>query len=421
MEGSAAIRVRRLCSLLAVCVVVVALPKGFGHRGVHAVRSLLFPGAGLYDHRNGLLGATFTVAAIAATILWIRWGMDWLVGVVVLASMVTAGALAYVDDPTRLTHVAAAHEFPLVILVMGALSSMRLAWRRSTLGRWHAARARSLGRVELSLIDQCRVVSINGIAEVGTGLAPLELRPLVRRCRRVGIAARGRCTGDPMRADHAHVRTALLLSGQLQGKDLAQFRADASQAHAGVPASEPGWVRLLDGTLAACALQMTGEPALNDALLGARWSAALHGPLALRHGHRPAAVWTPLAVRGPRSSAWEHATATGLARRAGWLHNDDDWHALRKRALAAAARGNCVADDERLVAASRIWLACVDDEPASRILGRVTIINDPIAVALDTLADSFKLKPTPFSSNRGNRNGLVSRDSRTLQSTRRTP
>ena len=180
---------------------------------------------------------------------------------------------------------------------------------------------------------------------------------------------------------------ALALHGLLDDAALDLFRSDASRSLVGVPASEPGWVRLLDGTLAAIALQRAGDPHV-----GERWSATLHGPFALRHGHRPGALWTPLAIRGPRSATWEHAAATGLARAEGWLQTDDDWHALRTRTLAAAARGNVVADDERLVAAARIWLRFVDDEQASRIVGRVTIHRDPIAVSLDAVAAS--LEPT---------------------------
>jgi hypothetical protein len=110
-------------------------------------------------------------------------------------------------------------------------------------------------------------------------------------------------------------------------------------------------------------------------------------------------VWTPLALRGPRSPAWEHAAATGIARAAGLLDDDSDWQALRTKALAAAARGKGVVDDERLVAACRIWLACVTDEQATRILGRVTIGIDPLAAALDALATSLRANSTLLRAN----------------------
>lgn len=113
--GDTTLRRRRSWTLAIAGIVVVVLPYVFGHRGVHAVRSLIVPGAGLYDHRHAWIGATFTLAAIAATVLWVRWGTDWFVAVVVVASMVAAGALAYTDHPMQRTQVVfAAHEFPLV-------------------------------------------------------------------------------------------------------------------------------------------------------------------------------------------------------------------------------------------------------------------------------------------------------------------
>ncbi len=362
------VRRRRLWTLLITVMVVVALPALFGHRGTHAVRSLIVPGAGLYDHRHAWIGVAFTVSAVVAMVLWMRWGMDWLVGVVVIASMTTAAAMAYNAHPAVSGQVAyAAHEFPLVVLVMGALSGLRLAWRRSPLGRWQAARARAAGRVGLGEVDSCRVTSIAALAQSGVPPTELNIDRLLHRCRRVGIAARGRFTGDPMRTDHAHFRTALCLTGQLDPVALGNFRRDATRSSTGVPASEPGWVRLLDGTLAALALQRAG-----DAHVGERWSAAMQGPLSLRRGHRPGSTWTPLALRGPRSETWEQAAATGLARATGWIQDDADWTAVRTPVLAAAARGNAIAVDERLVAAGRIWLVFVDDEQAKRIVARVT-------------------------------------------------
>jgi hypothetical protein len=443
---SQVVRRRRLWSFCVAVGVVGALLFAGGHRGVHAVRSVIVPGAGLYDHRHWTLGAAFTLAAVASTIGWIRWGVDWLVGAVTVASMIAAAALAYNEHPTQLRQLSrAAHEFPLVIVVMGALSGVRLLWRRSPIGRWHVSRSRAAGRMGLSLVDQCRARSIEALAALDSSIhrasrdepsnerlsvhvpsenaaasferssalasstaadvdVDVDVDLLRRRCRRIGIAARGRFRGDPFRTDHAHARTALLLMGLLNAREVAQFRNDADRALNGVPSSEPGWIRLLDGTLAACAFQLglaeptavPGSGAEGSGLCGVeRWSAALNGSFALRHGHRPGACWTPLALRGPRANVWEHAAATGLARAAGWIHANDDWNAVRTRAFAAAARGNHLVDDERLVAAGRIWLTFVEDEQASQILGRVTIRHDRIALALNALAVSLRANPSP--------------------------
>ena len=69
----------------------------------------------------------------------------------------------------------------------------------------------------------------------------------------------------------------------------------------------------------------------------------------------------------------------------GWI-GDDDWPALRARALGASARGTEHPHDERLIAAARIWLVFVDDPRAAPLLARPTVQHDPLAVALDRVA-----------------------------------
>ena len=85
---------------------------------------------------------------------------------------------------------------------------------------------------------------------------------------------------------------------------------------------------------------------------------------------------------------WEHAVTTALARAEGWI-GDDDWAALRAAALGASARGTAHPDDERTIAAARVWLRFVDDEQAARLLARPTVAHDPLAVALDCYASSI--------------------------------
>ena len=205
---------------------------------------------------------------------------------------------------------------------------------------------------------------------------------VVTRARRIGLFARGR-RGDPFAVDHAAARAALALTGRLDDAAMARFADDARGAAAGVPASEPTWVRPLDATLAAIALQAAGHDAA-----GRRWAAMLAGPFALRHGHRPGAWWTPLGIRLGSAPVWEHAATSALARAHGWC-DDADWRVLRPRLLGAAARGTAVAVDERSIAAARLWLVFVDDEQAARILARPTVHRDPLAVALDRLATTL--------------------------------
>lgn len=83
---------------------------------------------------------------------------------------------------------------------------------------------------------------------------------------------------------------------------------------------------------------------------------------------------------------------SALGRAMGWVGNDE-WEALRARALGASARGTEHPHDERLIAAARIWLVFVDDARAAPLLARPTVQHDPLAVALDRLATRLAADP----------------------------
>ena len=147
---------------------------------------------------------------------------------------------------------------------------------------------------------------------------------------------------------------ALALWGTLSPQQVEDLRADARHQWTGVPASEPGWVRLLDGTLAALALDELGEREAAE-----RWQVVVGSVFALRGGHRPSCAYAPLAMAGPWAPTWEHAAATALTGAMG--QPVEDWPALRQRALGAAARGPSRPDDERLIAAGRIHARLAGD------------------------------------------------------------
>lgn len=386
----------------AVALVPLVLTLGFGHRGVHAARSMLVPGAGLWEV-SPVLAGLFLVTAVAATVAWLRWGVDWAVLAVVATAMAASAAWGTVDHAG--TGVAApvpvaraAHEFPVVVLIIGALG-----WARAVLGRVPGF-GRLRGRRtrdgheqaldDLAPVDRCRAAALLSLAGVAddTTRAAVTAPDVVRRAGRVGLAARARRGGDAFRVDHAHARAARSLTGAETPGDDERFAADARRTPAGVPACEPGWVRLLDGTLAAAALEERG---VIDA--AARWAAMLDGPFAVRRGHRPAWWWTPLGVAGGRSLEWEHAAATAVAHARGWI-DAEDWPVLRRRVLGAAARGSGRRDDERLIAAGRMWLALVDDPAAERIVARPTVRHDPLARALDTHARRLRDERTALTS-----------------------
>jgi hypothetical protein len=383
-----ALRRRWLVAIALSIAVPLTLVSGFGHRGVHAARNLLVPGAGLYDHHLAI-GLCLTLAFLVTTVAWFRWGADWCVAAVVIGACISSALLTSSSDAARTTIARSAHEFPLVILVLGALSWFKLAAAR--LGRVRARSRASGGLAALATlrpVDRCQAVTIAclaGLTEPGDPLlSAIDADDVRRRARRVGCLARLRVGGDPFRFDHAHARTAILLAGRLGDPARAELAVDARRCLLGVPCSEPGWVRLLDGTLAAAALRRFGDEAAGD-----RWQQSLRTRFGLRRAHRPAAVWTPLGIPMTSAAPWEHAAALAIAHAAGWC-GDEDWALLRRSALGAAARGADRPADERLVAAARVWVALVDDKPAQRIVSRPTIGRDPLAAALDALATRLR-------------------------------
>jgi hypothetical protein len=392
---------RRWVALAVGVALSVGLPLAFGHRGTHMALNLVLPGAGLLGVDTAG-AAVFIIVTVVALATWLRWGLDWLL-VVVVAAAVLATAAAVPADTSALGSLVpptsvqrAAHEFPLVLVLVGVLSRLERAFRRlppvAAARRRRAAKNDGLATLPaLAVVDRCRAASIVALAATGDrdeSVAAAVGRPdVVQRARRVGLAARGRVGGDPLRVDHAHARTALVLTGQLDTGALHRFVVDAETAPAGVPCSEPGWVRLLDACLAAAALHRSGRP---DAVR--RLRVLLAEWLPLRRGHRPAWWWTVLGFAGGRCPAWEHATGTAVARAIGAV-GDADWAALRTRALGAAARGTRDPHDERLIAAARVWLTQVDDAVAAPIIARPTVRHDPLAVALDQLAQRLRSDP----------------------------
>lgn len=381
-----------------LAVAVAALPLGLwllgGHAGVHAARSMLVPGAGLAEAAPAL-AVGFVALAVAATVAWLRWGTDWALVLVVVAAMAASAAWGSTEHGAEVAQ-RAAHEFPLVVVVAAAIG-----WARATLGGvpgfgWLAGRRVHDEHVtvldELPPVDRCRAVAVAALAGDLTAehRAAVTTPDVARRAARIGFAARLRRGGDPFRVDHAPARAALALTGDLDAAATERFVADARGNPLGVPASEPTWVRTLDGTLAALALARLGDDAAPR-----RWAAALDGPLAVHRGHRPSWWWTPLGVSAGRCLDWEHATATALAHEQGWI-DDADWVHLRRRVLGAAARGSSRRDDERLIAAGRIWLTLVDDPGAERIVSRPTVRHDPLAVALDAHARHLRAARAPL-------------------------
>ena len=174
------------------------------------------------------------------------------------------------------------------------------------------------------------------------------------------------------------------MAGLLDDRQLADLRSDSRKSSAGVPSSEPTWVRPLDGMLAACALTALGEISCVE-----RWRDTFRERFALRHGRRPAALHLPSMLGIGTAPAWEHAAATALGHRMGWV-GTEDWQHLRPRCLGKAASGSRDPDTLRLIAAGKLWAVLLTDAEASDILGRRTVAEDPIAVALELLSTRLR-------------------------------
>ena len=399
MTPDRSLRVRRAIVIVVSLVVPLVLVVGLGHRGVHMARNIVFPGAGLIDERP-LAALAFAGAAIAATVAWVRWGVDWSVLVVVMVSTAAAGALASSDAHAASEQISrSAHEFPLVIIVASGITWLRsVAGRVPGLRHLQGRRVRTmdgLGDIDrLSVVDRCRCGAIAALAELDHGverdrvMASLEHPDIARRARRVGLVARGRRGGDPFRVDHAHARAALRPRRSVPARIVTAVHRRRGRCTRG------------------CARQRTGLGAT------ARRDARRSCPRSCRRCRRGPtmdadAAWCDVAAT--RSSS---GLLVDADRRVCWVgarlgaccdgrHLPRDGMDRRRR-LGRPARRRCsapqragirVRDDERLIAAGRVLLAGLDDPQAAAIVARPTVRHDPIAVALDRLATRLTLDP----------------------------
>lgn len=375
-----------------VSLAFTAVMLTMGHSGMHMLQNILVPGLGLHERSLVLAIATF-ISVIAGLIAWIRWGIDWLPATLVVLSTLASGvpteSLGQDHASTNpLVLQYAAHEFPIVVAVVAALIWLQTSIKSLPLIRRIAATRvenapQSIAELPPVACSQAAVISILSGSKSQNAAAAAANESVTQRCRWIGRVARFRFGDDPFMVDHGIARAGLLITGQLSENQKAQLMRDSTRAPGGVPCSEPGWLRFLDGTLTAVALTEAG-----DKTAGERWTQMLDGPLAIKRGHRPAMWWTPLGIAFGNAPLWEHALGCALARDYGWC-SDKDWEGLRPRLLGAAARGVQIVDDERAIAAGRLWLDIVKDEQASRILMRPTVQYDPIALEIEALREQL--------------------------------
>ena len=161
-----------MVTLLVLDVVAIL---GLGpERWVAVTRNLLFPGLGLLE-TNTALGLLFVALALAALMMWVRWGAVWMVAVVWLSGVVVALAVVAPSAPEvarwprmapPLEAALGSHEFAAVMLVMAAVARAR-AWLAGLPGirsfvRWRR-RSRPQGLAALSClapVERARAAAI---------------------------------------------------------------------------------------------------------------------------------------------------------------------------------------------------------------------------------------------------------------------
>lgn len=390
MNTSRQVRLRRtigICVVLGLFTIDIYATGLFGgsERTLAVVRSLVLPGLPLLEWRL-LPGLLLMGVAIGAIVTWLRWGVDWLPIVVMAVGVAIAGFAMPLHHDTvaraQLSIVLASHEFTVVLVLFALVARLRLMFDRFPGSGW--VQRRLPPGLLYPAVDVARAA---GLALLATGsrdcgaLTSLASPALIARAAAVNRWARFRFQDDPLSGAHAPLRAALSLAGLLDPTGVRAFRDDARTSLAGVPHSEPTWIRPLDGMLAALALRALGE----DECV-ARWRSMFEERFALRHGRRPAALHAPSMLSIGAAPAWEHAASTALGFRAGWL-DETDWGHLRPRCLGKAASGAHEPEALRLIAAGMLWARLTQDTQAIEILGRRTISGDGVAMALNELAD----------------------------------
>src|SRR3954466_2748962 len=126
MVDPTTLRTRRIVGTALLLAIAVGAAFG-GHRGTHAVQNLAVPGAGLIEVSWWLAAATF-VLLVGGLVLWLRWGAEWVPLTIIVLSTGGAALLGRAGHGAPTT-MAATHEFPIVALLVSALTWLASAWR----------------------------------------------------------------------------------------------------------------------------------------------------------------------------------------------------------------------------------------------------------------------------------------------------
>ncbi len=271
MTSHVQIRLRRgigflgIALLLGIDVYATGLFGG-SERALAVVRSIVLPGLPFLEW-NLLYGAVAIVAALAAIGAWLRWGIDWLPALVM---SICVGIAVFVmplhhhhEAVESVSHhvLESSHEFTVVLVVFALLARLRLMFDRLPGSGW--IKRQLPAGMFFPAVDIARTAVLSLLTSPRDDAASTALADprLSARASRVNRWARMR-GGDPYQLAHAPLRAAMALGGMFDATQLARFRTDARAQHAGVPPSEPTWIRPLDGMLAALGAAIVGRSGL---------------------------------------------------------------------------------------------------------------------------------------------------------------
>ena len=202
---------------LLLCVDLYATGLlGGSERALAVSRTLVLPGIAFLEWHIGV-GIAAIVCALTAIGAWLRWGMDWVIPIIVLVSVLIALFIMplHHQAPDHHTVVQASHEFTIVLVVFALLARLRLLigrlpgtdWLKTHLPQgWFFPAA-----------DMARAAALTLIVDPGSTVARSLLKDpqqlFARRARRINIAARLRIKGHPLDGAHAPLRAARALAG----------------------------------------------------------------------------------------------------------------------------------------------------------------------------------------------------------------
>jgi hypothetical protein len=405
------IAIRRGLGLTALSSLVILdlLATGwFGgsERELAVIRSIILPGLAFVEWIPAL-GISVITLSVFSVWLWLRWGATWPIVLVMMGSVVTSAtvlplhsheggpgipfwaltSLTPLSLPSSAAEVApiayASHEFTIVLIIFALVGQLKgLLDRLPGMARLYDRLPSLMSEGTIALARSVSLSSFAGTRTLPTQLAEPTIGPA---CARLVRTLTLRSGPTPMANAFSAYRLALIRTDALSPAESKQWVAECRVNLTGVPCSEPGWNRLLDGTLAALSL----DPG-RDAEAISRWQFTLRHQLRLRHGRRASSIHLPTMLSLGVAPLWEHALSLALAHQAGWLDAREDWAALRPHCLGLAAGGDNRPATLRLIAAGRLWCHLLGDSEAAEILKRRTLSSDPIALATHHLVAPAK-------------------------------